>query len=158
MIFLWSHDLEKATSISVWWSVRFTSRVAYRSHVLKNVRLLPKDLSLEHGGAKLASCPRRHLTSLHPWASAEIFPGGGATSTFRLSFFRLRTMQHKWTFTKRLTFLHTEDSNLRKGTFWHPLQLLLNLGITQYHYYCQLQTTVSELDLNYPPPRLRCSH
>jgi len=28
--------------------------------------LLPKDLRFEHGGAKLASCPGRHLTSLHP--------------------------------------------------------------------------------------------
>jgi len=27
------------------------------------------------------------------WASADIFPWRGATSTFRLSFFRLRTMQ-----------------------------------------------------------------
>jgi len=26
-----------------------------------------KDLRLEHGGAKLASCPGRHLTSLCPW-------------------------------------------------------------------------------------------
>ena len=30
------------------------------------VRLLPKDLSFEHGGAKLASCPGHHLTSLRP--------------------------------------------------------------------------------------------
>ena len=30
------------------------------------VNLLPKDLRLEHWGAKLASCPRRHLSSLHP--------------------------------------------------------------------------------------------
>ena len=37
------------------------------------------------------------------WASAEIFPKG-ATSTFRLSFFRLRKAQCKWTFTKRFTF------------------------------------------------------
>jgi len=28
--------------------------------------LLPKKLSFEHEGAKLASCPGRHLTSLHP--------------------------------------------------------------------------------------------
>ena len=31
------------------------------------VHLLPKDLSFENGGAKLASCPGHHLTSLHPW-------------------------------------------------------------------------------------------
>ena len=30
------------------------------------VHLLPKDLGFEHGGAKLASCPGRHLTSLRP--------------------------------------------------------------------------------------------
>jgi len=31
------------------------------------VHLVPKDLGFEHeGGAKLASCPERHLTSLRP--------------------------------------------------------------------------------------------
>jgi len=33
---------------------------------LNTVHLLPKDLRFEHGGAKLASCPCRHLTSVHP--------------------------------------------------------------------------------------------
>jgi len=28
------------------------------------IQLLPKDRKLEHGGAKVASCPGRHLTSL----------------------------------------------------------------------------------------------
>jgi len=32
------------------------------------VHLFPKDLMSEHGGAKLVSCPGRHLTSVHPWA------------------------------------------------------------------------------------------
>ena len=36
------------------------------STFFSTVHLLPKDLGLEHGGAKLASCPRRHLTSLRP--------------------------------------------------------------------------------------------
>ena len=31
------------------------------------VHSLPKDLRFEYGGAKLASCPGRHLTSLRPW-------------------------------------------------------------------------------------------
>jgi len=35
-------------------------------------------------------------------------------------------------------------SNLWKATFWHPLQLSLNWGIIQYHYYSQLQTAESE--------------
>jgi len=34
------------------------------STFFNTVHLLPKDLSFEHGGAKLASCPGRHLTSL----------------------------------------------------------------------------------------------
>jgi len=33
------------------------------------VHLLPKDLRFEHGGAKLASCPGRHLTSLRSCTS-----------------------------------------------------------------------------------------
>ena len=35
----------------------------------KTVHLLPKDLRFEHGGAKLVSCPKRHLTSLRPCTS-----------------------------------------------------------------------------------------
>jgi len=34
------------------------------SAFFNTVYLLPKDLRFEHGGAKLASCPGRHLTSL----------------------------------------------------------------------------------------------
>ena len=37
------------------------------STFFNTVHLLPKDLRFEHGGAKLASCPGRHLTSLRPW-------------------------------------------------------------------------------------------
>jgi len=36
------------------------------STFFNTVDLLPKDLRFEHGGAKLASCPGRHLTSLRP--------------------------------------------------------------------------------------------
>jgi len=34
--------------------------------LFKTVHLFPKDLRFEHGGAKLVSCPRRHLILLHP--------------------------------------------------------------------------------------------
>ena len=37
------------------------------SSSFNTVDLLPKDLRFEHRGAKLASCPGRHLTSLRPW-------------------------------------------------------------------------------------------
>jgi len=33
--------------------------------------LLPKDLSFEHGGGKLASCPGRHLTLLRPCVAVD---------------------------------------------------------------------------------------
>jgi len=35
------------------------------------VNLLQKELRFEHGGAKLASCPERHLASLRPWVSID---------------------------------------------------------------------------------------
>jgi len=38
-----------------------------RKYFFNTVHLLPKDLRFEHGGAKLASCPGPHLTSLHSW-------------------------------------------------------------------------------------------
>jgi len=31
------------------------------------VHLLPKDIRFEHGGTKLAFCPRHHLALLRPW-------------------------------------------------------------------------------------------
>jgi len=37
------------------------------------VHLLLKDLSLEHGSAKLTSCPGRHLTSLRPWWERQTY-------------------------------------------------------------------------------------
>jgi len=36
------------------------------NNFFSTVHLLPKDLSFKHGGPKLASCPGRHLTSVHP--------------------------------------------------------------------------------------------
>jgi len=38
---------------------------------LQTVHLLPKDLRFSHGGAKLTSCPGRHLTSLRPCSHAK---------------------------------------------------------------------------------------
>jgi len=34
------------------------------STFFNTIHLLPKDLMFEHGGAKLVSCPGRHLTSV----------------------------------------------------------------------------------------------
>ena len=48
-------------------SLRGRRKVLTMSKVLSlAAHLLPKDLRFEHGGAKLVSCPGRHLTSLHP--------------------------------------------------------------------------------------------
>jgi len=89
-------------------------------------------------------------------------------------------MQCKWTFTKALLFLRHRENfpwkhalcsqflksysggvvfEFAKGcAFCHPLQLFLIWSIIQCNYYCELQTTQPELDLNYPYLRLRCSH
>jgi len=44
-------------------------KVATMSQVLSSIQYIcfQKDHRIEHGGAKLASCPGRHLTSLRPW-------------------------------------------------------------------------------------------
>jgi len=47
-------------------SMRGRRKISTMSHVLPSVHLLPKDLRFDHGGAKLASCPGLHLTSLRP--------------------------------------------------------------------------------------------
>jgi len=123
-----------------------------------------------------------HVRSTVGMGVRRNFSRGGATSTFPLSFFRLRTMQCKWTFMKGFTFstlkkIHHESTcSIRiflksysggvvfefvkrlYSTFCHPLQLLLIWGIIQYHYYCEIQTTESEVDLNYPQLCLWCSH
>ena len=36
------------------------------SFFFNTVHLLPKDLRFKHGGAKIFSCPRKHLTSVRP--------------------------------------------------------------------------------------------
>jgi len=46
------------------WSPKSPNNVT--SAFFNTINLLLKDFRLEHGGAKLASCPGRHLTSLRP--------------------------------------------------------------------------------------------
>ena len=38
-------------------------------HFFERAQLLPRDVRFEHGGAKLVSCPRLHLTWLRPCTS-----------------------------------------------------------------------------------------
>jgi len=49
---------------SLWWRRKVPTMLQALS---STAHLLPKDLKFEHGGAKLSSCPGRHLTSLRPW-------------------------------------------------------------------------------------------
>ena len=42
------------------------SQQSHKYFLFNIVHLLSKNLRFEHGGAKLASCPGRHLTSLRP--------------------------------------------------------------------------------------------
>jgi len=48
------------------------------------VHLLPKDLMFEHGGAKLAYFPGRHLTLFRPWHGAQ--NRGSRNYTWRFTF------------------------------------------------------------------------
>jgi len=50
----------------------------FTSTFFNAVNFLAKDLTFEHGSAKLASCPGRRLTSLRPWwhyFSTVLLPG-----------------------------------------------------------------------------------
>jgi len=47
------------------------------------VHLLPKDLRFEYGGAKLASCPGRHLTSIRPWMYCALVGVVHSVSTYK---------------------------------------------------------------------------
>jgi len=59
------------------WTFKFTQGTMPRAPKSPNnvastfcsaIRLLTKDLRLEHRGAKLVSCPVHHLTSVRPWS------------------------------------------------------------------------------------------
>jgi len=45
------------------------------STFFNTLHLLPKDIRFEHGDAKLASCPGRHLTSLRHGCGGSYFYG-----------------------------------------------------------------------------------
>jgi len=103
-----------------------------------------------------------------------------ATSTFRLSFFRLRTMQCKWTFTRRLT-LSTPQKNFPMKVrapfaffeiifmwscirIWKMLYFLSSFrAFAELGYYpisLLLWTADNQYEfyLNYPQLLLQCSH
>ena len=61
-------------------------------------RIEPNSTALYH--------PKIRSKSVHPWTSAEIFPGWGNVRIF-LILHRLLTMPCKWTFTKRFTLSTT---------------------------------------------------
>ena len=48
------------------WRGAKKSQQCQKHFFFKTVHLFPKDLMFEHGGTKLVSFPRRHLTSLRP--------------------------------------------------------------------------------------------
>jgi len=111
--------------------------------------------------------------------TAEIIPREGNVDIL-LIVHRLLTMQCKWTFTERFTlstplrkflmkarapFASFSNSYSGGGVYEFAKsvqflsQHLLNWRITQYNSNdCQLKTTKSELDLNYPQIHLWCSN
>jgi len=65
------------------------------SAFFNTVHLLPNDLKFENGGAELASCPGRHLTSLRPCSglkkSSEESPAARGSSVVQACFKRTQT-------------------------------------------------------------------
>jgi len=72
----------------------------YNSHIKKYEHFLAYFMRI------LNSCVIYEFQTVNPgcppWAYVEIFPGGGKVDIL-LILFRLLTMQHKWTYTKRFT-------------------------------------------------------
>jgi len=69
------------------------------SAFFNTVHLLPKGFRFEHGGAKLASCPGRHLSSLRPYQSGDKFRQETHPLTFMLQNYdadKLRTHELHW--------------------------------------------------------------
>jgi len=88
---------------------------------------------------------------IRPRASAEIFPGGGNVDISVILFQVAEDAMQMDLHTTLYPFYTTKKIPHSSTTF-------LNWGIIQYHHYSELQTTESELDLNYSQLRLRCSH
>ena len=124
-----------------------------------------------------------HVRSTVGMGVRRNFSRGGATSTFPFIFFQVANDAMQMDLRERLYLFYTakkihhestcsiriflksysggvvfEFVKRLYSTFCHPLQLLLIWGIIQYHYYCEIQTTESEVDLNYPQLCLWCSH
>jgi len=66
---MWSGALRRGNNCSGVESLREDAENSNNvtSIFFSTVDLLPKDIRFERGGAKLASCPGRHLSSLRPW-------------------------------------------------------------------------------------------
>ena len=62
---LWGRQITAGGAEWLQWARKSHNNVT--STFFNTVHLLPKDISFEHGGTELASCPGRHLTSLRPW-------------------------------------------------------------------------------------------
>ena len=68
---------------SIYWGRR---KVPTMLQLLSSIHLLPNDLRFEHGDAKLASCPGRHLTSKRPWTQQlEMWPACGSVVSASVS-------------------------------------------------------------------------
>ena len=80
----WGHNSPGTESL---WGRRMTARASkcptnVTSTFFNTLHWVPKDLRFEHGCAKPASCPGRHLTSLRPCSYAE---SESIETTFRSS-------------------------------------------------------------------------
>jgi len=112
------------------------------SAFFNTVHLLPKYLSFEHGGAKLASCPGRHLTSFHPWLSyKQNYPVSQSVGAFfNLSIHILATPYVTMLFLFGALFAGKNKTKKALGTIMHVLMANLSLFWTASSYHHPIMT------------------
>jgi len=112
-----------------------------------------------------------NLQSVHG-RPQKYFQVGESNIDIFLIRFRLLAMQCKWTYTKYFTFLNRkENSQWKHALHLHFLKIVFRWSVCEFTFTafdelaynraslsCKLQTTESELNLNYPQLRLWCSH
>jgi len=110
------------------------------STFFKTVNLFPKDLRFEHGGAKLASFPRHHLTSLRP-CTARLSSQNG-----EICLQKYLPISGKLSITN-----HLEENAV---DYWSHLTIENNFNVDEKVYY-------SENKHNFPSPkktRMGCAY
>jgi len=87
--------------------------------------LLPKDLRFKHWGAKLASCPGRHLTSLRPCAPVTFDWRQHGSRSHECKHWRCRSIWRKWPMFNSWFSLRNRQENVYDAYYFRGKKFLL---------------------------------